>query len=376
MNGPIRTTTVVIGAGPAGLATGACLRRAGVSCEILERAATVAATWYRHYERLHLHTDKAHSTLPYLGFPRPAPKFPSRRDVIEYLEAYARQFALSPRFGQEVVSVHHSAGRWYVATHDAAYAARAVVVATSLNSEPHVPCWPGRERYRGVVSHSSQYRNGKPYTGERMLVVGMGNSGAEIAIDLWEHGARPTLAVRGPVNIIPRDLLGLPVLAISAPLSKLPPRLADQLTAPLVRLTIGDLSRVGLRKAHRGPFCQIRETARIPVLDVGTLRLIRQGAVQVRPGIERFTDTGVVFTDGRDEDFHAVILATGYRPNIASFLHEVSVVTSNGVPRSSGRESELPGLYFCGFHVVVTGMFPQIGREAQQIAQDIAAKHS
>jgi cation diffusion facilitator CzcD-associated flavoprotein CzcO len=246
-------------------------------------------------------------------------------------------------------------------------------VATGYCREPCLPDWPGQSAYTGAYLHSSQYRNGEPFRGQPVLVVGFGNSGGEIAIDLREHGARPSLAVRGPVNVIPRELLGIPILAIGLVQDKLPPRLADALNAPILRLAVGDLSRYGLRSARRGPMSQIKRDARIPLIDVGTLNLIERGQIAVRPGIDRFTADGVVFTDGRHERYAAVILATGYRPRVDAFLQGATgALDAEGAPLSSGRQAALPGLYFCGFYVAPTGMLRQIAQEARRISASIA----
>lgn len=365
------TDTVVIGAGPAGLATAACLTRAGIPFVILEREHRVGAAWHRHYVRLHLHTDKNRSALPFFPYPQHYPRYPSRLQVIEYLEDFARHFEVQPRLGQSVASVQHVDGLWQTMTADTTYMSRAVVVATGYNGAPHVPSWPGQELFGGEIVHSSAYRTGGPYRGKTVLVVGFGNSGGEIAIDLWEHGARVALAVRSPINIIPRDLLGMPILAIAIPLNRLPPRLADMLTAPTLRLVFGNLTRLGLRKPPYGPFAQIRLRARVPLIDVGTVDLIRKRHVQVRPEIERFTRDGVVFAGGEEARFDAVILATGFRPALA-FLDEASAgLDTHDNPVARGREV-LPGLYLCGFYVSPTGMLREIAMEAKSIACEIA----
>jgi indole-3-pyruvate monooxygenase len=339
--------TIIVGAGPAGLAVGACLKRAGLPFLILEQAYKVAAVWYRHYDRLHLHTAKAYSELPFFPFPKDYPRYPSRLPVISYLEAYARQFQLEPKFGQQVIAACHTNGAWEVRTQTARYQA--------MNSE---------------------YRNGEPFRSQKVLVVGFGNSGGEIVIDLWEHGALPGLAVRGPVNVvIPRELLGIPILAIAIAQRRLPPRWADAINAPIVRAVVGDLTRYGLRKLPRGPITQIQAEAHIPLIDVGTIKLIKRGEVPVYPGIERFTEDGVIFADGRQRKFDAVILATGYRPRINKFLDGASTACDeNGTPLSSGYEMAIPGLYFCGYHVSPTGMLREIALEARRISAAIALR--
>ncbi len=367
--------TIVIGAGPAGLAVGACLQRAGVPFIILEQSDRVGSAWHRHYDRLHLHTAKAFSELPFAHFPKDYPRFPSRQQVIDYLDAYAHRFELAPRFGQQVVSARCVNDVWQVQTRDGLYQAANLVVASGYNREPNFPNWPGQDSFAGTILHSSQYRNGEPFRGQPVLVVGFGNSGGEIAIDLWEHGAQPDLAVRSAVNVIPRELFGIPILAIAILESKFPPRFADALNAAILRAVIGDLRRYGLRPLPQGPMTQIQQDVRIPLIDVGTLHLIEQGHVAVRPGIERFTKNGVVFTDGQEQRYDAAILATGYRPRVDAFLQGASQAhDENGRPLSSGRESAIRGLYFCGYFVAPTGMLREIALEARRIAAAIARK--
>ena len=374
---PLSARVIVVGAGPAGLALGACLKRSGVPCLLLEQAEHMAAAWHRHYDRLHLHSDKARSSLPFAAFPRDYPRYPSRLQVIQYLEAYARRFELTPLLGQRVVGARRIDGIWEVHTVDARFSAPHLVVAAGYNREPYLPTWPGEESFRGQILHSAHYRNGSRWRDSEVLVVGFGNSGGEIAIDLCEHRARVAIAVRGPVNVIPRELFGIPIVAIAGFQRKLPAQLVEAVNGLLLRAVMGDLSRYGLRKPPFGPMAQIRLHGRIPLLDVGTIELIRRGRVAVRTGIERFTATGVVFTDGRQQDFDAVILATGYRPRVDEFIRDTEgVLDSQGTPLSSGRESSIPGLYFCGYRVSPFGMLRDIAREARDIAADIAAKEA
>src|SRR5262249_6969948 len=151
--------------------------------------------------RLRLHTDKRHSSLPFLEFPPGTPRYPSREQVIGYLERYAQHFRLIPSFGERVANVRSNAGEWVTTTTAGVYRSRNVIVASGLNSMPHIPGWASQERSSGRILHSSEYRNGKPFRGQTVLVIGFGNSGGEIAVDLHEHGARVAMAVRGAVNI-------------------------------------------------------------------------------------------------------------------------------------------------------------------------------
>ena len=366
---------IIVGAGPAGLAVGACLARSGVSATILEQSVQVGAAWHRHYTRLHLHTDKTRSQLPFAAFAAECPRYPSRQQVIDYLQAYASAFRLDIRLGQQVVEARPFEGGWEVRTQDQIYQTPNLVLATGYNREPNRPTWPGQSSFRGPLLHSSDYRDGEPFRGRRVLVVGFGNSGGEIAIDLCEYGAEPSIAVRGPVNVVPRELFGIPIQAVSVLQSRLPPRVADLVSRPVLRLVMGDLSRLGLMHGPAGPMTQIRHRGRIPLIDVGTIELIRGGRIAVCPGLASFTEGGVVFTDGAHRAFDAVILATGFRPRVDAFLHGASTsLDRDGVPASSGREAAIPGLYFCGFRVSGAGMLREIGREARRIGAAIEGR--
>jgi indole-3-pyruvate monooxygenase len=366
---------IVIGAGPAGLAVGACLSRANIPFTILERGPDVAATWRTHYDRLHLHTNKGSSALPFIPFASSCPRYPSRDQVIEYLESYARVFKLEPRFNEEVIAASCRSGRWEVQTGATTYCAPHLVVVTGLNREPLVPRWPAQESYGRPMVHSRDYRNGSAYAGGRVLVVGIGNSGAEIALDLHEHRAQAAIAVRSPVNVLPRDILGVPVAVTARVFGLLPPSLADTINAPLRRLLLGDLRRFGLRPPPYGPLTQIARTGRIPLIDVGTMALIRTGRIAIRPGIDHFVEDGVVFADGRRETFDAVVLATGYRAGLDGFLEVEGVFDERGNPRRD-MPSLPEGLHLCGFRVVADGLLHRIGREARQICAQVSAQVS
>ncbi len=366
---------MVIGAGPAGLAAAACLTRSGIPHVVLEQADRIAPSWHRHYERLHLHTPRQHSALPFRPFPRSFSTYPSRLQVIEYFDSYAAAFGIAPRFRETVQTLRPQNGAWITVTNSQTIRSANVIVASGLNTHPYAPDWPGRDAYGGIVLHSAEYRNGKSFRGQRALVVGFGNSGGEIAIDLCEHGAHTTLAVRGPVNVISRDILGIPAVSVGLALRFLPPRAMDRVAAPLRRLVLGNLADYGLEQLELGPAAQVTSRARVPLIDVGTLGLIKHGAVTVRPGIAAFMPDGVEFTDGRREKFDTVVLATGYRAGLG-FLAGAAAPLARDPMRLpyEGRESSLPGLFFSGFHVPLGGTLRQIGMEARNIARRIAAK--
>ncbi len=373
----METHTIVIGASAAGLAVSACLLRQHIPYILLEKEQKVATSWRNHYDRLHLHTDRKHSELPYMPMPKSYPKYPSRLQVVEYLEAYAQEFEIQPRFGQEVTAVEPTSAGWQVQTQDYTYTAQNVVIATGHTRVPHVPHWDGEDSFSGPLVHSSHYKNGEPFVGQNVLVVGFGNSAGEIAIDLTEHGANDVgMAVRSGVNIVPRDVAGIPLLTIAILLDNLPPRLADLLSWPLLKMAIGDLTKYGLPKLPYGPNVQVRQDGKNPLLNIGTVQLIKNGRIQIHPGIQRFDNDTVIFTDGSARPYDAIILATGYKPKVSDFLPDMDqILDEDGWPQTSGTEA-VPGLYFCGFYVSPTGILREIGIEAEQISKDIAKKNA
>lgn len=364
------TNAIVVGAGPAGLACAATLSRVGLKATILEKTDTVGAAWRHHYDRLHLHTDRGHSYLPGLPMPRDYPRYPNRDQVVAYLESYATHFGLQPIFGTEVKSVRRDGAHWHMETTMAPRTASVVVIATGWADSPYTPRFPGTNEYQGEILHSSVYRNPAPYAGKRVLVVGFGNSGGEIALDLAEMNVDVTLAVRGPVKILPRDMLGLPLITWAITQRWLPPRVADFLNAPMIRLAVGSMRDTGLTELRKGPRRTIAEDHRIPLLDIGTLDRVRDGSIRIRGGIDRFRADGVVFANDIAEPFDAVIFATGFRPDLRRLLPDFpELFDAQGLPSVTGRPTSQPGLYFCGHIVVPTGQLREIGIEAKRIAR-------
>lgn len=361
---------VIVGAGPAGLACAATMRAAGFNVTVFEKADSVGSAWRRHYDRLHLHTDRKHSSLPDMAMPQTYPLYPSRLQMVAYLESYAARFEIRPDFNATVFCIRSDGARWRAETARGSTTAPVVVVATGIADAPYRPSWPGLDAYQGAVVHSSEYRNPAPYPAKRVLVVGFGNSGGEIALDLAEAGVDVALAVRGPVQILPRDLLGLPILTWAILYQRLPARLVDLINAPILRLAVGSIERLGLRRAVKGPRQMVEEDGRVPLIDIGTLGKIRDGSIKIRGAIDRFVSDGVAFADATVEKFDAVILATGFRPDLRRLIPDVEgVFDRRGMPLLTGRATNAPGLYFCGQTTSPTGQLREIGLEAQRIAE-------
>ncbi len=363
---------IVIGAGPAGLAASASLRREGLPHVVIDRAHDVAASWKRHYDRLHLHTVKRYSSLPFSPWPRETPRYPSRADMVSYLERYTEQHRITPRFGVEVCRVTRESQRFTVDTAAGRLDPRFVIVATGYNGVANRPEVPGLDGFTGSVVHTETYKNPQPYVGKRTLVVGCGNSGAEIALDLAEHGVDVAMVVRGPVHVVPRDLLGRSSQETTILLSRLPVALRDALVSPILRLAVGDLSRWGIVRPALGPTRMIEETGRIPILDIGTIAQVKAGRIRVLPAVQGVLPDRVRFVDGRTEAFGAIILATGYRPGLDRFIDGFeSISDERGRPLRFGAETAIPGLFFVGFRNPPTGALREISREAPRVATAI-----
>lgn len=365
---------IVIGAGPAGLASAACLQRAGLAVRVLERTDRVAASWHGHYDRLHLHTPKDRSALPFRPMPADRPRYPSRAQVVEYLEAYSRAERLDIAFGAEVTRVAPEPGGWRVQTDRGAERAEVVVFATGPNGTAHRPDWPGLDSFRGAVLHSAGYRNALPFAGRRVLVIGFGNSGAEIAQDLAEAGVETEVSVRGPVNLLPRELFGIPIARFGLLRAVFGPGVADRLTAPVLRAVLGRHEDYGLRRPAKGPVAQIVEDGRIPLIDQGVLAVIRSGRLPVRPGIERIEGEAVRFADGGSASYDVLLLATGYRVDLRPLLPDVpGVLDPDGRPLVSGGRTAAQGLYFCSYRASPAGQLYITQRESRAIAADVPA---
>jgi cation diffusion facilitator CzcD-associated flavoprotein CzcO len=366
-------TVAVIGAGPAGLAVGACLRRAGLDFVMLEKERAVGASWRRHYARLRLHTIKRYSSLPFLPLPNDHPRYVPRDLMIRYFERYAAHFDLAPRFGEAVHAVRRDAAGWTVSSTSGSLRAPFVVIASGYNAEPVVPAFAGMDTFNGKVLHSAAYVDAKPFAGQAVLVIGMGNTGAEIALDLAEAGARPTISLRDGVHVVPRELFGVPiqVMGIFASSGLLPAAVNDAIFTPILDLVLGYPARHGIRRPPLGILQQCAQAARVPVIDVGTIAKIRQRAIHTAPGISTITPGGAVFQDGSRGQYDAIILATGYRPTYRGFFDGDDIAPSNGLSNKQNAS-----IYCVGFHNVITGLLREIGREAVAVAADISRRHA
>ena len=370
----------VVGGGPGGLAAGAELRRRGLQPVILERGEQVGTSWRAGYDRLHLHTVRGLSGLPGFGIPRAAGRWAARDAVIDYLERYRAHHGLEVRGGTEVERITAAEGqdgdgaRWVIhTTAGERLPARSIVVATGHAHTPFVPDWPGRQSYTGQLRHAREYRNPAPYAGLDVLVVGVGNSGAEIATDLGEGGARRVwIAVRTPPQIVKRDMAGWPAHATGILVSPLPSALVDPIARLQRRLTIPDLTRYGIRNPDDGLMSRVRRVGEVPLQDVGFVGAVRSGTVTPVAAVTGLDGDKVLLADGSAISPQAVIAATGYRRGLETMVGDLGVLDDGGMPRVHGGTPAAPGLFFVGYTVSLRGMLRDIAADARRVAPAVA----
>ncbi|TYI39980.1 hypothetical protein ES332_A02G132300v1 [Gossypium tomentosum] len=366
---------IIVGARPSGLATSACLTQQGVPSLILEKSDCLASLWQlRTYDRLKLHLPKQFCELPLLGFPHNFPKYPNKHQFISYLESYAGHFSIQPRFNQAVQNADydHILGFWRVKTQDSEYISRWLIVATGEHAEPVIPDIPGINKFNGSVVHTSSYKSGSEFKNQRVLVIGCGNSGMEVSLDLCRYNAIPHMVVRNTVHVLPREMFGFSTFGIAMALIKwFPLWLVDKFLLLVANFILGNTDQVGLRRPKAGPIELKNVTGKTPVLDVGALSQIKSGEIKVMEGVKEITGNGAKFMDGQEKEIDSIILATGYKSNVPTWLKGCDFFNKDGMPKTpfpNGWKAE-KGLYTVGF--TRRGLLGTAS-DAVKIARDIA----
>lgn len=364
----------VVGAGPAGISTAVALKDRGVRPLLLERSDAVAASWRGRYDRLRLNTGRGFSHLPGRAYPKGTPTFPSRDEVIAHLEQGAAETGIDVRVCCPVARIDRTAGGWTLQTRDETLGVRQVVVATGHEHAPHLPAWA--PDFTGELLHSSAYRNPERFAGKRVLVVGAGCSGMEIAHDLATGGAAEVwLAIRTPPNLMPRQgPAGLPGDVIAIPLYHLPVRLADAIARAGRRQTFGDLSAYGLPVPDEGVMARNKRLGVAPaIVDPEVVDTIRDGRIAIVPTVAAAGDD-VELVDGARLQPDAVICATGFSRGLEPLVGHLGVLDEHGRPRAIGAEPAAPGLRFVGFvprPAQIGASAKQARRAARRIAREL-----
>ena len=368
-----RMEALVVGSGPAGLATAAELVAKGVPTTVLERGHVPGAAWAGRYDALRFNTSRLHSSLRGAPFPREFGQFPTRDQYVAYLQRYAASHGLRIETGVEVIRIERTDSGWLVSSADGQRRVSHVVVATGIMNQPRVPDWARCSDFRGPVVHGSTYRNATPFVGHDVLVVGAGSTGLEIAHELATGGARRVrLSVRSSPNILLRVVGGLPS-DLPVPLfMHLPTALVDRMLLSMQRMVNGDLAPYGLPRPAEGPISQLkRRGAASPVVDREVLDGIRNGSVEVVSAVTKLEERGARLVDGSLVEVDSVVVATGYRTGLEPLVGHLDVLDATGMPRDGEGREVLPGLRFVGY-VHRPGLTRYVGRAARRVAREVS----
>jgi putative flavoprotein involved in K+ transport len=367
---PAAEPVLIIGAGPAGLAAAAELRRLGIPSQIIDRADAVASSWRTRYDALRLNTCRWNAVLR-VGdrFEPGVPFFPLREHAVQYLESFAKTHEAKVQFGVQVDRIDPVPDGWQVSTSAGPMTARQVVVATGHQHTPWLPDWRGLDQFPGRIVHSLNYRNPADFQDLDVLVVGGGCSGLDIARDLAQGGAgRVRVAVRTQPNLLRKKSLGLPTDLSAAVMHRFPVRFADLIGRIVQRLTIGDLSQQGLTWPREGIFTlQHRDGAPPVIVGDDVIDAIRAGRFEIVAGVSSVGADGVRLTDGTTVHPDAIVAATGYTTGLKPMVGHLGVLDEQGDPLNYRQPAIKPGLHFLGY----APCMGVIGRDARRVVRHV-----
>jgi len=365
---------IVIGAGPAGLATSYALDKVGVASVVLEQEARIGEPWRRRHKNLTLNTHRDLSAMPGLAFPKGTPAFPHRDQVVEHLTAFGKHHGLPIEYGVTVDAISREDEFWAVRANGAKRLARDVVVATGRDKHPYIPEWKGAKEF-GKLIHAADFGEAANYAGKSALVIGAGNSG----FDLLNHLIRVKtgqlwLAARNGPSILPKRIAKVAVHKFSPITNALPGWLADAVVGTTQRLMWGDMTRHGLPKAPGGGVSRLRGDYTAIAADDGAMNAIKAGRIKVVPTVREFQPDGtVVLDDGQAIRPDVTIAATGYRTGLEGLVGELGVLDERSFPLVNGADHpNAPGLWFLGMRPSIRGCFYASIQQAGQIAKAIA----
>jgi len=320
----------VVGAGPAGICVGAALKRRGVPFEILDEGPDFGGIWdigraeTPMYESAHFISSKTLSGFP--GFPMPPsyPDYPRHDRILEYVRSFAREHGLAAHteFDARVVEARPDGEGWWIETGDGRERRwGALCVATGANWHPRMPEIPGS--FDGELRHSSTYRSADELRGRRVLIIGAGNSGCDIACDAARAAERAFLSLRRGYHFVPKYVFGKPADVFAHEGPKLPPRLEQRAFGLVLRLLVGDLTRYGLPKPDHPVLVSH------PIMNTQVLHHLGHGDLEARPDVSELAGDRVRFVDGSEEQVDLVLMATGYERRFP-FLNEADLVRRDG----------------------------------------------
>ncbi|WP_329102590.1 NAD(P)-binding domain-containing protein [Micromonospora sp. NBC_01699] len=381
-------TVCVVGAGASGLAAIKNLKEYGFGVDCYERETSVGGAWnWRHdrspvYASTHLISSKPFTQFPDFPMPDSWPDYPHHSQVLGYLERYADHFDLREDvwFGTEVIRVEPAAGnRWDVTTRSTGgYGAErtsryaAVVVANGHNWAPKIPAYDGLDEFRGQVIHASAYKDTTQLRGKRVLVIGAGNTGCDIAVEAAQQATKCWHSTRRGYWYAPKYVLGRPTDQVNAGLAKLPLRLRQWFSARTLRLTVGDLTRFGLR----APDHKIYETH--PIANSQLVYYVGHGGITPVPDVARFRGHTVELSDGQQIEPDLVVLATGYLPRFEFLDPKLLGDDTSGRPTLylNAFPRRHPTLAVAGLLQSDSGIFPLVHWQTVAIARRLRVQET
>jgi putative flavoprotein involved in K+ transport len=369
-----RPDVVVIGAGPSGLAVARELgHRHRISALVVEKAAAPAVSWRNRYDNFRLNTNGFMSHLPGQRIPLTAGRWPTKEDMVRYFDRYVQLQNINLQLECEVNGIGRAAGGWLVDTSSGEIRTSAVVLATGKYHTPVVPPWPGLAGFDGMLVHSGDFRNAWPYRGRDVLVVGAGNSAADIAVQLANGSARKVwLAVRTPPHLVRRAMGPIPSDIFLELFARVPARVVDPVIARLNRLLFGDLSVYGFGRPPLGLKATVEQRGRIPTLADELVDAVRAGRVEVVAAVSAIKSGRVILGDGTAVTPEVIVAATGFGPDLDDLVGHLGVLDEHGDP-DGGFASHLgDGLFSIGYGIPPNGPLRAIRLAATPLAGQVA----
>lgn len=370
-----RPDVVVIGAGPSGLAVARELRhRHRISALVVDKAAAPAVSWRNRYDNFRLNTNGFLSHLPGQRIPLTAGRWPTKEDMVRYFDRYVRQQDIALQLGCEVKRIDRAAGGWLVDTSSGEIRTGAVVLATGKYRTPAVPPWPGLNQYAGELVHSGDFRNAWPFRGRDVLVVGAGNSAADIAVQLSDNGARKVwLAVRTPPHLVRRAIGPIPSDVFLELFARVPARIVDPVIGRLNRLLFGDLSVYGFRRPPLGLKATVEQRGRIPTLADELVDAVRAGRVEVVAAVAAVDSGRVILGDGTAVTPEVIIAATGFDTDLDGLVGHLGVLDEHGDPHGGFASHLGDGMFAIGYGIPPNGPLRAIRLAATPLAGQVSA---
>ncbi len=366
---------LVIGAGPSGLAVARELEhRHRISALVVDKAAAPAVSWRNRYDNFRLNTNGFMSHLPGQRIPVTAGRWPTKEDMVRYFDRYVRRQNIRLALGCAVNRIDRVAGGWLVDTSAGEIRTPAVVLATGKYHTPVIPPWPGLEHFTGELVHSGDFRNAWPFRGRDVLVVGAGNSAADIAVQLADNsGSKVWLAVRTPPHLVRRAMGPIPSDVFLELFARVPARIVDPVIARLNPLLFGDLSVYGFGRPPLGLKATVEQRGRIPTLADELLDAVRAGRVEVVAAVAAVDAGRVLLDDGTAVTPEVIIAATGFSTDLDDLVGHLGVLDQQGEPQGGFAAHLGDGMFAIGYGIPPRGPLRAIRLHATPLADQVAA---